>query len=209
MSTHTCETLLKQPLDIHVGDIVVGKTGARNASLGSGPELEPIRIALSKSPSLSTPFVPTAFDGGDRVSLDIRGPTELQEVIDKIDRTIKAYVIKHKAKYWKKAPSDTELESYYTPLLRRPDNDKYSPTIRTKMTLGDSPSAKFWTHKKAPLSHNNIDWRNSEFAVQIRLKSVWFQSNKSFGCCAEVEHVMVRQSDSSCPFEGDKSDDES
>ena len=95
------------------------------------------------------------------------------------------------------------------PLLRVPENDKYSPTIRTKMNLGDRPSAKFWTHKREPLDHLSIDWRNSELAVQIRLKSVWFQSNKSFGCCAEVEHVMVRQNDLSCPFEGsgDESED--
>jgi len=50
-------------------------------------------------------------------------------------------------------------------------------------------------------------WRDSEFAVQVRLKSIWFQSNKSFGGCLEVEHVMVRQRDMSCPFDDDASEE--
>ena len=73
------------------------------------------------------------------------------------------------------------------------------------MTLGDKPSAKFWTPERTPLDHNTISWRDSEFAVQCRLKSIWFQSNKSFGGCLEVEHVLVRGADTSCPFEVDDS----
>ena len=71
------------------------------------------------------------------------------------------------------------------------------------MTLGEKPSARFWTTDKQPLDHRSISWRESEFAVQARLKSIWFQSNRSFGGTLEVEHVLVRQADKSCPFETD------
>ena len=102
-------------------------------------------------------------------------------------------------------PSDSELEQLYVPLKKDPSDPKYAATVRTKMTLGLRPSAKFWTSEKTPLDHNNISWRDSEFAVQCRLKSIWFQSNKSFGGCLEVEHVLVRGADTSCPFEADDS----
>ena len=49
----------------------------------------------------------------------------------------------------------------------------------------------------------DIDWKNSEFAVQCRLKYVWFQA-KSFGECLEAEHIMVKQADLSCPFSDDE-----
>ena len=71
------------------------------------------------------------------------------------------------------------------------------------MTLGEKPSARFWTTEKQPLDHHSISWRESEFAVQARLKSIWFQSNRSFGGTLEVEHVLVRQADNSCPLETD------
>ncbi len=71
------------------------------------------------------------------------------------------------------------------------------------MTLGDRPSAKFWTTDKQPLDHTKLSWRDSEFAAQVRLKSIWFQSHRSFGACLEVTHLLVRQRDLSCPFDDD------
>ena len=112
-------------------------------------------------------------------------------------------MIANKAKYYKKPPTDEEMEKLYVPLKKEPSDPKYSATVRTKMTIGEKPSAKFWTTTKQPLDYNNISWRDSEFAVQVRLKSIWFQANTSFGGCLEVEHVLVRQADTSCPFESD------
>ena len=36
---------------------------------------------------------------------------------------------------------------------------------------------------------------------------MWFQANRSFGGCLEVEHLMVRQADMSCPFDAESVDD--
>ena len=200
----SCDQLRTQPIDLRAGDITLSKSGAKNAPVGLGADLKTLRLVLSKAPVLTTPFVPKAFDGGDRVSLDIRaGPIEA--AIDRLDAAILACVIANKTKYWKKPPSDEELKQLYVPLKKEPSDPKYSATVRTKMTLGDRPSAKFWTPERTPLDHNTISWRDSEFAVQCRLKSIWFQSNKSFGGCLEVEHVLVRGADTSCPFEVDDS----
>ena len=103
--------------------------------------------------------------------------------------------------------AQSALAQLYVPLKKEPSDPKYSGTVRTKMTLGDKPSAKFWTTDKKPLEHANISWRDSEFAVQVRLKSIWFQSNRSFGGTLEVEHVLVRQADNSCPFEDNDVED--
>ena len=202
----TTNQLADQAFDLRAGDIIMSKTGAKNAPIGLGAELKPFRIVLAKTPSLTTPFEPKAFDGGDRVPFDLRaGPIEA--AIDKLDKALLACVTTHKAKYFKKPPSDDELAQLYVPLKKEPSDPKYSGTVRTKMTLGDKPSAKFWTTDKKPLEHANISWRDSEFAVQVRLKSIWFQSNRSFGGTLEVEHVLVRQADNSCPFENDAIDE--
>ena len=76
------------------------------------------------------------------------------------------------------------------------------------MTLGDKPSVNIWGVDRKAIDHKDVDWRNSEFAVQVKVKSMWFQSNKSFGGCLEVEHLMVRQTDMSCPFDADESVDD-
>ena len=47
---------------------------------------------------------------------------------------------------------------------------------------------------------------NSEFAVQVKVKSMWFQSNRSFGGCLEVEHLKIGQADRHCPFDADSVD---
>lgn len=200
----TCDQL--QNLDIHIGDISISRNGAKNAPVGLGADLKTLRLVLSKTPVLTTPFEPKAFDGGDRVSFDLQaGP--LESKIDLLDSAILACVVQNKDKFWKKPPPDSELKNLYVPLKKEPNDPKYSALVRLKMTFGDNPSARFWTPSKQPLDYRTINWRDSEFAVQVRLKSIWFQSNKSFGGCLEVEHVMVRQRDMSCPFDDDASED--
>ena len=122
----TIEQLRTQAIDLNAGDIIVAKNGAKSAPIGLGPDQKPVRIVLAKTPCLSTPFEPKAFDGGDRVPFDLRaGP--LEAGIDQLDAAILA-------KYFKKAPSDEELEQLYVPLKKTPSDPKYSATARTKMT---------------------------------------------------------------------------
>ena len=112
----TCDQL--QNLDIHIGDISISKNGAKNAPVGLGADLKTLRLVLSKTPVLTTPFEPKAFDGGDRVSFDLRaGP--LESKIDLLDSTILACVVQNKDKFWKKPPSDEELSG---PALLTPDH---------------------------------------------------------------------------------------
>ena len=203
MTTITCDQIPK--VDLQMGEITLSKTGAKTASIGVGADLKQLRIILAKSPTLTTPFVPTAFDGGDRVSFDIRAQDPVEGYIDKLDALILQYVTKHKERFFKSPPSDGDLARLYTPLKKQASDMKYSNLIRTKMTLGDKPSAKFWGADKKPLDPKTINWRNSEFGVQVRLKSIWFQANRSFGACLEVEHVLVQQTDQSCPFEVEES----
>ena len=85
----SCDQLRTQPIDLRAGDIALSKSGAKNAPVGLGADLKTLRLVLSKAPVLTTPFVPKAFDGGDRVSLDIRaGPIEA--AIDRLDAAILA-----------------------------------------------------------------------------------------------------------------------
>ena len=92
----TTKQLADQTFDLHAGDIILSKSGAKNAPIGLGAELKPFRIVPAKTPSLTTPFEPKAFDGGDRVPFDLRaGPIEA--AIDKLDKALLACVITNKA----------------------------------------------------------------------------------------------------------------
>ena len=76
-------------IDLQAGDIVASKTGAKNAPIGIGANLEPLKLVLSKIPVLTTPSYPQASMGGDRVSFDFRaGPIEAG--IDTLDAAILA-----------------------------------------------------------------------------------------------------------------------
>ena len=68
----TCEDLRTQEFNLQAGDIVVAKSGAKNAVIGLGSNLAPLKLVLANNPVLSTPFVPSGFDGGDRVIFDTR-----------------------------------------------------------------------------------------------------------------------------------------
>ncbi len=97
----TSQQLLDQTLDLRIGDIQVAKNGAKNAPVGAGADLQVIRLVLAKNPVLTTPFVPNAFDGGDRVSLDLRAEGEEHaaragDAVDKIDAAILAAVTQNK-----------------------------------------------------------------------------------------------------------------
>ena len=114
----SCDQLVSGNLDVQVGDISVAKSGAKNAPVGLGPDLKPLRLVLAKTPSLTTPFVPSAFDGGDRVSLDLRAFGRVEEAMDMLDSLLMNYVIQHKDKYFKKPPTEAELEQFYIPLKK-------------------------------------------------------------------------------------------
>ena len=114
----SCDQLVSGTVDLQVGDIIVAKSGARNAPVGLGADLKPLRLVLAKTPSLTTPFVPSAYDGGDRVSLDLRAFGRVEQAMDLLDSWLMGSVIQHKDKYFKKPPSDAELEQYYTPLKK-------------------------------------------------------------------------------------------
>ena len=89
MTTITCDQIPK--VDLQIGEIMLSKTGAKNATVGVGTDLKQLRIILAKSPVLTTPFVPTAFDGGDRVSFDIRAQDPVEGYINILD-TLRIFV---------------------------------------------------------------------------------------------------------------------
>ena len=86
MTTITCDQIPK--VDLQIGEITQSKTGAKSASVGVGADLKNLRIILAKSPVLTTPFIPTAYDGGDRVSFDLRALDPVEGYIDKLDTLI-------------------------------------------------------------------------------------------------------------------------
>ena len=83
----SCDQLSSMSNFLNAGDLLVAKNGAKNAPVGLGAELKTLRLVLSKIPILRTPFEPSAFDGGDRVSFDIR-VTPIEAAIDKLDEAI-------------------------------------------------------------------------------------------------------------------------
>ena len=158
---------------------------------------------------LTCPFEPSAYEGkGDRVPVDFRIEGQsLGDAIDHLDREILKAVKLNKDRLFKQAKSDGELETMYIPLRKAAKDPKYTDTLRTKTTLGERWSAKYWDlPSRKPLDPESIDWRHARFAATAWLSKVWFQG-KSFGATLELGHVGVSGESLECPFEADYGDE--
>ena len=75
--------------------------------------------------------------------------------------------------------------------------------MRTKLTLGGGKcSAKVWNDARqrlTPAEVEEIDWPSAQLGVVVRVVGVYFQA-QSFGPMLEVESLLVKAEDASCPF---------
>ena len=192
--------VLKPATAITVSDISQkGKARIANISDGKG---KPIKIVLSKECSLRKPWAVSAFDGGDRCSLDIIMNSELEEVVAKIDDAVYRWIAANPTRYFKTPPRD--FDSWYKSPKKASTKEGYANTLRTKCTIGDEKASfKCWDGDKKALTISelrSIDWPSSSFACEVALKGVYFQAN-TFGPMIEVTNVMIRPEDASCPFD--------
>ena len=79
--------------------------------------------------------------------------------------------------------------------------------MRTKCSLrAKSASFRAWDlEKQVQLSvdqlKNEVDWPNSEMAIQIQLSGVYFQAATGYGPVLSVKSVGLRTASAECPFE--------
>ena len=166
---------------------------------------KPLLITLSAKPTLTTPFSPwPSYDGGERCSIDLRITPELAKLADWIDECVQRQVMASPATWYRQVPK--ALDSLYNSCRRTASKKGYSDTFRTKCSLREkSASFKAWDlEKQVQLTvdqlKNEVDWPNSEMAIQVQLSGMDVQST-GFGPVISVKSMGLRTASAECPFE--------
>ena len=165
---------------------------------------KPIYITLAKSPTLGTPFSPyPSYDGGERTSLDLRTPPELEQVAEYIDEIIQRQVLADPQKFYARPPKS--LADNYNSLHRPPSKAGYTGTFRTKCSFREKSASfrAFDLEARKTLTVNelkSLDWTSAELAIVARLSGVYFQAS-GFGPIMNLQTVGIRASSSECPFD--------
>ena len=165
-----------------------------------------VLITLSATPTLTTPFSPwPSYDGGERCSIDLRITPELSKLAEWIDECIQRQVTANPATWYSKVPK--ALDSLYNSCRRTASKETYSDTMRTKCSRrAKSASFRAWDlEKQVQLSvdqlKNEVDWPNSEMAIQVQLSGVYLQAATGYGPVLSVKSVGLRTASAECPFE--------
>ena len=164
---------------------------------------KPVLITLSAKPKLTTPFSPwPSYDGGERCSIDLRMTPELAKLAEWIDECIQRQVKENPATWFSKVPK----AQLYNSCHRTASKEAYSDTFRTKCSLREkSASFKAWDlEKQVQLTvdqlKNEVDWPNSEMAIQVQLSGMHVQST-GFGPVISVKSMGLRTASTESPFE--------
>ena len=170
------------------GNFTIGQVDSKTRIAPVTRDGRPIFITLAKTPTLTTPFSPwPSFDGGERISIDLRSTPELEKLADHIDSVIQKQVQANPSTWYSKVPKN--LENLYNSCRRPASKDGYSDTFRTKASLREkSASFKAWDLEKAcALSvgqlKTEVDWPNSAMAVQVQLSGYTFRQLLAMVLC--------------------------
>lgn len=94
------------------------------------------------------------------------------------------------------------IDDRYKPLVKKPDDEKFSPTVRVKVNISGRNAVKvFKTHfftnengcqKLAPLKPGTPEdiKKHSRVVASVEISGLWFTSAE-FGCSLNATHVIV------------------
>ena len=188
------------------GDFQIGSLDSKSRIAPITQNGKPVLITLSPTPDLTTPFSPwPSFDGGERISIDLRITPELEKLANHIDSVIQKQVQANPSTWYSKVPKN--LENLYNSCRRPASKEGYSDTFRTKASLREkSASFKAWDLEKGCALtvgqlKNEVDWPNSAMAIQVQLSGVYFQAATGYGPVLNVRSVGLRTASAECPFE--------
>ena len=175
-------------------------------------------------PKLFAPFGPSCFKKEQgkipkynlTLSLDknIKGTTELEEFLHKLDKLVKSKSLKSKT--WKsQLPnkfSKDLVEAFYTPLIKEPNNEKYNNTFNMKLPIdwkNKKPDFELFdsSKNKLDLTFENIEQlipKLSELKGIFKVSHIWFV-NKKFGVSLTLKQSKIYQKQQllGCAIESD------
>ena len=103
---------------IAAGDFTIGTLDSKSRIAPVSQNGMAVTICLCSTPDLQTPFSPwPSFDGGERISIDLRITPELEKLADHIDSVIQKQVQANPSTWYSTVPKN--LENLYNS-CRRP-----------------------------------------------------------------------------------------
>lgn len=155
-----------------------------------------------QTPIMTAPFGISSFDeqsGGKSYTLDgsFRNYDTNQVLADflsklrSLDNRLLEAAAENSREWFGKASSKDVLSELMRKLVREPNDPKYAPTIRFKVSTGQggAPATMFFDENRNPVGMDYLV-KGSSFRAIVEVSSVWFVQ-KSFGITLRVLQVAV------------------
>jgi hypothetical protein len=155
----------------------------------------------SKDAPLRAPFgISEPFQEGETthrrtMDLDLSDPALLAH-FQSLDEAVVAAAVKNSVSWFGKQLEEAAIRTMHTALVKLPQNEKYAPTLRTKVNVCDSAANAtdvylYKDAKTATKGTKNDVQRGSAVVAHAILSSVMF-GNKQFGVSLTVDKLMVK-----------------
>lgn len=165
-----------------------------------------------QTPVLTAPFGISSFDeqsGGKSYTLDgsFRGFENNKAIADflakmrSLDDRLLEVAAANSRDWFGKASSKEVLGELVRKLVREPNDPKYAPTIRFKISTGQTgaPATLFFDENKNPVDMNYLV-KGSSFRALVEVSSIWFVQ-RSFGITLRLLQVAVTSRPANRVFE--------
>jgi hypothetical protein len=199
--------------DQHVNRMTGAKSAPVSTVKGSNEYEHRMRLQLGSydGPHMRAVFgVSTPRDGqGDatRRALDLSIESdELLSFLQSLDESNKRAAHTHSMDWWKRQMNETEIEAFYTPIVKPSLKSEYRPNARTKIVVGAEKNntqifvVKRETPAKPDGTPATIDecvpgtmddiTKGCKCIPIIEAPSIWF-AQKSYGMSLTVTHLLV------------------
>ena len=165
----------------------------------SGPGRKKIQLEL---PKMRAPFGVSEFVDQNTgksswsLNLSLEGHDDLREKFEKLDKMIVKTVAQNSKKWLGKQHSEAVLrDALYSPVVKQPMDDKYSPTIKLKILADENNNFKPETYN---MKQELVDLKDLEKGQSmntiIEIGQVWIIDNK-FGVSLRLSQGLIHPTD--------------
>ena len=165
----------------------------------SGPGRKKIQLEL---PKMRAPFGVSEFVDQNTgksswsLNLSLEGHDDLREKFEKLDKMIVKTVAQNSKKWLGKQHSEAVLrDALYSPVVKQPMDDKYSPTIKLKVLADENNKFKPETYN---MKQELVDLKDLEKGQSmntiVEISQVWIIDNK-FGVSLRLSQGLIHPTD--------------
>jgi hypothetical protein len=156
---------------------------------------------IMQLPTMKAPFGISYFEDNKKYSLDLsfdgkdsnESLKNTYEMLQELDKKLMTYGMENSMTLFKKRYQTLDImEALYTPIIRQPKDEKYSPTI--KFNLNQTPTGEFkfsvFDGTKNKVNLLDINSKGSRVTAIVQWTGIWLAGGK-FGASWKIQQLRV------------------